>query len=210
MVSLFLGLIIGIVISAPIGPVGLFTIQRILTQGRVAGIVSGAGAATADTFYGGLAALGLSAVSGFLANDRIWIYMGAGVLCFWVGLRAIFFRPMRKAKIPHYSSRGLIWDYASSVLLALANPLTILFFIVTFTVLHLDHTGTEKFLLTVIGIFTGCLLSWTFLAIMTTRFRAALDSRLLTRINRISAAIIVTLGVFAILSAVRLFIVHTR
>ncbi|MHB8346024.1 MAG: LysE family translocator [Acidiferrobacterales bacterium] len=210
MVSLFLGLIIGVVISVPIGPVGLFTIQRILTQGLVSGIVSGAGVATADTFYGGLAALGLSAVSGFLANDRIWIYMGAGVLCFWVGLRAISFRPMRKATFPHYSSRGLIWDYVSSVLLAMANPLTILFFIVTFTVLHLDHTGTEKFLLTIIGIFSGCLLSWTFLAIMTTHFRAVLDSRILIRINRISAAIIVTLGVFATLSAVRLFIVHPR
>ncbi|MHB1567497.1 MAG: LysE family translocator [Acidiferrobacter sp.] len=208
MTSLLFGILIGIFISAPIGPVGLLTIQRTLTQGRVAGFVSGAGAATADTFYGGLAALGLSAVSGFLAHDQMWIYLGAGIVCFWMGLRAIYFHPMKKVSVPHYSGRGLFWDYTSSIALALANPLTIIFFIVAFTILHIDHTGTEKFLLTVVGIFTGCLAAWASLAMITTHFHAVLNPKIIMRINRISASILLVLGLIATVTAIHIFMVR--
>lgn len=204
MASLLLGLIIGIVISAPIGPVGLLTIQRTLTQGRIAGIISGAGAATADTFYGGLAALGLSAVSGFLAADRFWIHLGAGILCLWFGLRSIFFRPIRQTTIPNYSGKGLLWNYASSILLTLANPLTILVFIIAFTALRIDHSGVEKLFLTVGGIFIGCLLWWAFLSFTTARLHAALHARTLSMINRISATFILSLGILAIVSAIHI------
>ncbi|MHB8254944.1 MAG: LysE family translocator [Acidiferrobacter sp.] len=209
MTSLLLGILVGICISAPIGPVGLLTIQRTLAQGRLAGFVSGAGAATADTFYGGLAALGLSEVSGFLVHDQMWIYLGASILCFWIGLRAIFFHPMKKVPFPHHSSQGLFWNYISSIALALANPLTIVFCIVAFAILNIDHTGTEEFLLTVMGIFTGCLFAWASLAIITTHFHAALNNRMIVRINRISASIILVIGLIATVSAVHMFIART-
>ncbi len=208
MTSLLLGILIGICISAPVGPVGVLTIQRTLAQGRVAGFVSGAGAATADTFYGGLATLGLSAVSGFLAHDQMWIYLGAGIVCFWIGLRAIYFHPMKHVPVPQYSGRGLFWDYTSSIALALVNPLTILFFIVAFTVLHIDHTGAEEWIFTVVGIFTGCLFAWASLALITTHFHAVLNPKLIRRINRISASIILVLGLIATVTAVHIVIVR--
>lgn len=197
----FLGLIIGVVTSAPIGPVGLLTIQRTLTQGRLAGILSGAGAATADAFYGALAGLSLSVVSSFLASARFWIHIGAGILCLWFGGRAIFFRPLRHASTHRYSGRGLLWNYASSALLTLANPLTILFFIVVFTTLRLDHSNFTRLLSTVAGIFAGCLLWWTILALATARLHTRLHSRTLIMINRISAVFILALGVVALVSA---------
>ncbi|MHB8253686.1 MAG: LysE family translocator [Acidiferrobacter sp.] len=196
-----LGLIIGVITSAPIGPVGLLTIQRTLTQGRFAGILSGAGAAAADAFYGALAGLSLSVVSHFLTSARFWIHLGAGVLCLWFGSRAIFFRPLRQTPTNRYSSRGLLWNFASSALLTLANPLTILFFIVVFTTLRLDHSDTFHLLLTVVGIFSGCLLWWITLTLLTARLHNRLHSRTLIMINRVSAVFIIALGVIALGSA---------
>jgi threonine/homoserine/homoserine lactone efflux protein len=196
-----LGLIIGLVTSAPIGPVGLLAIQRTLTHGRLAGILSGAGAAVADAFYAGLADLSLSVVSGFLASARLWIHLGAGLLCLWLGGRAIFFRPLRQAPTRRYSGRGLVWHFISSALLTLANPLTILFFIVVFTTLQLDHADTNRLLLTVAGVFTGCLVWWTALSLTTAHLHNRLHSRTLIMINRISAIFIITLGILALGSA---------
>lgn len=207
--SFFLGLIIGIVTSAPIGPVGLLTIQRTLSQGRFAGILSGAGAATADAFYGGLAGLGLGAVAGFLAHQRLWIHIAAGVLCLWFGLRAMFFRPRHHRQTRAYSGRGLLWNYASAILLTLANPLTVLFFIVVFAALHLDHVSLMRLLLTVAGIFSGCVVWWTGLTLTTARLHTYLHARTLMIINRTSAVIIIGVGIVTIAMAVHIAVFPT-
>ncbi|MDA8361494.1 MAG: LysE family transporter [Gammaproteobacteria bacterium] len=204
MASFLLGLIIGIITSAPIGPVGLLTIQRTLTQGRMAGILSGAGAATADAFYGGLAGLGLGVVSGFLARQEFWIHLGAGVVCLWFGVRGMRFQPVKAAAANRYSGRGLLWNYLSMVLLTLANPLTILFFIVVFTTLHLDRNSLTGLLFTMTGLFTGCFLWWTALTLTTAHLHTQLRSRTLVLINRISALTIIGVGLAAIASAAQL------
>jgi threonine/homoserine/homoserine lactone efflux protein len=196
-----IGLIVGMVISLPIGPVGLLTIQRTLTQGRFAGIVTGAGAATMDACYGALAGLGLHAVSRFLTSARFWIYLGAGILCLWFGVRAVAFRPVRQTPAHRYSGRGLTWNYVSSVLLTLANPLTILFFIVVFTALRLDKASSAHLLFTIGGIFCGCLLWWTTVSLATARLHTRVHARILTRINHVSAVLIIILGVVALASA---------
>ncbi len=196
-----LGVLVGIITSAPIGPVGLLTIQRTLIYGRLAGIMSGTGAALADAFYAGLAALGLGIVAGFLATARFWIHLGAGILCLWFGGRALWFRPRRQAPNQGYSRRGLTWTLISAALLTLANPLTILFFIVVFTTLQLDHPDTPRLLLLVLGIFVGCLLWWTGLSLVTARLHTRLHAHTLVIINRISAAFIILLGVIALGSA---------
>ena len=202
MASFVLGLIIGIVISAPIGPVGLLTIQRTLTQGRVAGILSGAGAATADAFYGGLAGLGLGVVSGFLNRQQFWIHLSAGLICLWFGGRALFFQPLRATPAQRYSGRGLLWNYMSMILLTLANPLTVLFFIVVFTTLHLERNSFSGLLFTVGGLFTGCFLWLTALTLTTAHLHTQLRSRTLLFINRTSAVIIISVGIVALASAV--------
>ncbi len=197
----FLGLIVGIITSAPIGPVGLLAIQRTLAHGRLAGILSGAGAAAADAFYAGIEGLSLSVVANFLASARFWIHLGAGILCLWFGARAFFFQPRRRTPAHRYGGPGVVWTFVSSYLLTLANPLTILFFIVVFTTLQLDHSSLPRLLSLVAGIFTGCLLWWIALSLVTARLHTQLESRTLILINRLSAIFIIILGIVALVSA---------
>lgn len=194
----FLGLIVGIITSAPIGPVGLLTIQRTLTHGRISGVLSGAGAALADALYAGVAGLSLSVVSKFLASARIWIHLGAGILCLWFGARALYFRPLRRTTTRGYGGPGVTWTFVSSLLLTLANPLTILFFIVVFTTLQLDHPQPLRLLSLVAGIFSGCLLWWVGLTLATARLHTRLEARTLTLINRVSATFIIVLGLISL------------
>ena len=60
------GLIIGFSIAAPVGPIGVLCIHRTLMKGRISGLISGFGAATADAIYGCIAAFGLTFISSFL------------------------------------------------------------------------------------------------------------------------------------------------
>lgn len=66
MIILFLkGLMIGLAIAAPVGPIGLLCIHRSLSDGFKLGLMTGLGAAIADGVYGAVAAFSLSAVSSF-------------------------------------------------------------------------------------------------------------------------------------------------
>ncbi len=81
--GLFLqGVQLGFSIAAPVGPIGLLCIRRTLAEGRLAGFVSGLGAATADAAYGSVAAFGLSFASDILVSQSRWLRLAGGLfLC---------------------------------------------------------------------------------------------------------------------------------
>src|SRR5512134_3594586 len=80
------GLVIGFSIAAPVGPIGVLCIRRTLAQGRVAGLVSGLGAATADAFYGSVAGFGLTFLSGFLLGQQQWLRLVGGLFLLYLGV----------------------------------------------------------------------------------------------------------------------------
>ena len=61
---------IGFLVAAPVGPIGILCIKRSLTKGRMSGLITGIGAATADTLYGCIAAFGMTTVSNLLLNYK--------------------------------------------------------------------------------------------------------------------------------------------
>ncbi len=92
----FRGRIIGFVIAAPVGPIGVLCIHRTLTEGKIHGLISGLGAATADAVYGSIAALGLTFISSFLIEQQLWFrIIGAIFLC-GLGIRTIFSKAAKK------------------------------------------------------------------------------------------------------------------
>src|SRR5690606_30664707 len=81
------GLAIGFAIAAPVGAIGLLCIRRTLADGRLAGFVSGLGAATADALYGAVAALGLTAISGALMAHQDAVRLIGGLFLCYLGVR---------------------------------------------------------------------------------------------------------------------------
>src|SRR5260370_572217 len=76
------GMIFGLSVAAPVGPMGVLRIRRTLADGRMVGLVPGLGTATADACYGAIAAFGLTFISTFLVDQQFWLRLiGGAFLC---------------------------------------------------------------------------------------------------------------------------------
>src|SRR5262245_65899393 len=93
----FRGLIIGFSIAAPVGPIGVLVIRRTLAEGRLAGLVTGLGAATADAFYGCVAAFGLTFVTSLLLGQQLSVRLIGGLFLCYFEARAFLAAPIARA-----------------------------------------------------------------------------------------------------------------
>ncbi len=202
MTILFLvrGLLIGLSIAAPVGPIGVLCIRRTLAAGRLTGFVSGLGAATADAFYGSVAGFGLTAISSLLIEQRFWLRLLGGLFLCYLGIRTLLARPAEQAASA--SSTSLAGAYASTLALTITNPATILSFVAIFAGLGIASTGGNYLAsgVLVLGVFLGSACWWFLLSSGISLFRAKVGTRQLRWVNRLSGGIILAFGVLALLS----------
>ncbi|MCG8636618.1 MAG: LysE family transporter [Desulfobacterales bacterium] len=193
------GIIIGFSIAAPVGPIGILTIDRSLRYGPSAGLATGLGAAAADAVYGCVAGFGLTFISGFLlAWNTPILGIGSLFLC-WLGLG--FLRNPQSAS-PRTGSRFTTYPSAffSAFFLTLTNPMTIMAFTAIFAGLGLGMAG-ENYLaagMLVSGVFSGSALWWLILAVGTGRLKQRLGDGMLGQISRAAGFILLGFGVWSI------------
>ncbi len=194
------GLAIGFSIAAPVGPIGVLCIRRTLVQGRLCGFASGLGAATADAAYGCIAGFGLTAVSNLMVSQQSWLRLLGGLFLCYLGVKSCFARPARSAPAP--KSGALAGAYASTFLLTLTNPMTILSFAAVFAGLGLGGGATDydSAALLVLGVFLGSAAWWLFLSGGVGLFREKLNDDHFRWVNRISGTIIAGFGLLTLVS----------
>ncbi|MGB3701868.1 MAG: LysE family transporter [Anaerolineales bacterium] len=198
-------LLIGFSIAAPVGPIGILCIRRTLAEGRRAGMISGLGAATADAFYGAIAAFGLTFISSFLINQSIWLRLGGGLFLIYLGFKTFFAKPHdMEAPISSYeNNEGMLNFYMSTLFLTISNPLTILSFAAIFAGFGAVSFNSQDYLASavmVLGIFIGSSTWWFILTYTTGLARNRINSTTLIWINRIAGAIILIFGILALIS----------
>ena len=179
------GIVIGFSIAAPVGPIGVLCIRRTLADGSTTGLLTGFGAAT-DAVYGAIAAIGLTALTGALVGGQMWIRLIGGAFLLYLGLRTLLAKPAaRAAETP--GRAGLLGAFASTFLLTLTNPMTILSFVAVFAALGLGTTHPEPLSAAglVIGVFAGSALWWLTLSAAVAMFRSRFDARGLRWVNRV-------------------------
>lgn len=193
------GILIGFAMAVPVGPIGIMCIRKTLTEGRLRGLVVGLGAATADLFYGSVAAFGLTIISDTLNSQRIWIRLVGGALLLFLGIKT--FRALPKDPKRHINSSGKLRSYLTTMFLTLTNPLTIFAFIAVFAALGLgDGLGYFSASVLVIGVFIGSGLWFLLLSSGALYFKDRLDLLGLRWVNRIAGILIIISGVIAVLS----------
>ena len=198
---LFKGIVLGFSIAAPVGPIGVLCIRRTLADGRVHGLVSGLGAATADAIYGTIAAFGLSFISDLLIGQQNWIRLIGGTFLCYLGLRTLLSKPAEQAA--QASGRGLVGAYTSTLFLTITNPATILSFAAIFAGLGIasgaggNHSAA---VVLVLGVFTGSALWWFLLSGGVSLFRHRFNLRTMGWVNRFSGLIIIGFGLLALVS----------
>jgi len=196
------GLVIGFSIAAPVGPIGVLCIRRTLSDGRAAGFVSGLGAATADAVYGSIAGFGLTAISGALVGGQGWLRLVGGLFLCYLGMRTLRPRPI-DGGVPGAAppARGLAGAYATTFVLTLTNPMTIISFAAIFAGLGIaaaQDYGSAALL--VAGVFAGSALWWFLLSGITSSVRGRMRPGSLRWVNLAAGVIITSFGVLALLS----------
>ena len=197
--GLFLrGLVIGFSIAAPVGPIGVLCIRRTLADGQLSGLVSGLGAATADGMYGCVAGFGLTFISSALIDQQMWLRLFGGLFLCYLGIKTLLSKPAEQAARADRS--GLLGVYASTFLLTVTNPLTILSFAAIFAGLGLANTGGNyaSALVLVLGVFHGSAAWWLLLSGGVGLLREKFNTQALLWVNRISGTIITVFGMIAL------------
>lgn len=190
------GVLVGIIIAVPAGPVGVLCIRRTIFHGRLAGFASGLGASTADAVFGIIAGFGLTVVSDLLIGYQDWLRLGGTGFLLTIGIRALTADPLRGAQAER-DPEGLLADYASTFVLTITNPITILAFLAIFA--GIGFSGPQatvgRAAVLVLGVWLGSLLWWAALAVGAGMVRLSFDRDHLVWINRASGGILVLSGV---------------
>lgn len=195
------GLLIGLSIAAVVGPMSVLCIQRTLHKGQLYGLVSGLGVATADAVYGCVAGFGLTVIATFLVSQQAWIRIIGGLFLIYLGIKAILTAPSERAADAK-GANSFFGAYASTFLLTLTNPMTILSFAAIFAGIGVGGAKSSVLSATLVvgGVFLGSALWWFLLTGSISLLRRKFTPLWLLWINKISGCIITLFGLLALLS----------
>lgn len=202
------GLAIGVLISAPMGPIGMLCIQRTLNKGRWPAFFTGLGAALSDLVYCLLTGLGLSFITDFVeANQLILQIIGSVVLAVFA---VYLFRknPARKLATPSDHPNTYWTDFGSGFLLTFSNPLILFFIIGLFARFNflLPEFKYYHYISGYISIFAGALLWWFTITYFVNKVRSHFNVRSLWLINRIIGGLLLTMAVVGLIMGVKDYI----
>jgi threonine/homoserine/homoserine lactone efflux protein len=191
------GVAAGLIIAAPVGPVNVLCIRRTLEKGWKSGIVSGFGAAFADTLYGAVAGFSISLVIQFLLREEFWIRLIGGILLMGIGV-VYYFKAPGSLKGGKDSSAHS--DFVSALLLTATNPTTVLSFLAVLATLGLGrHRPLWQTSFLVAGIFCGSMAWWVILASGVNLLRGKVTDRTMGWMNRVAGIAIAGFGLVNVL-----------
>jgi threonine/homoserine/homoserine lactone efflux protein len=188
------GMGFGLAVAAPVGPMAVLCMRRSLAQGWRPGLATGAGIAVGDGLYACVAVAGLAGLSHFMLAHERPLHLAAGLFLLYLGLKTAFARRAGADTPPPVVAAGRA--FASSVLLTLTNPPTIIMFAAIFA--SLSPPGgfaPASALATVGGVFAGSLLWWCGMVACVSAVRHAIGARARRWIDRVAGAALALFGI---------------
>ena len=185
---IFKGMLIGMIASAPMGPVGILCVQRTLNKGRWYGFATGIGAAVSDIFYAGITGLGMTFVMDLVDNSqtRFYLQIGGSLLLLAFGWYTYRTDPTRKM---HQSGqqKGTLWyNIWTAFLVTFSNPLIVFLFLALyaqFAFVLPDHPF--EMIVGFLSIVGGALLWWWGLTWLVDKIRTKFDADGIRIINQV-------------------------
>lgn len=192
------GLLIGIVVSAPVGPVNVICIGRALHFGFWPAVLAGVGAALGDGLLALIAAFGISAAAEAVTSHSEFIKLVGGVILIVFGGFIIATPPHGSPRAAAHMGDSAVRIVPATFLITITNPGALLGFIGIFGGMigndllpEGDYTAAALMVLAVSG---GALLWWAGLAAFVSRIRHLLSERTLRRINIVSGILLAAFG----------------
>ena len=196
------GIILGLTVSMPLGPIGIILINRTIKRGMLSGFFSGLGMATADTLLAFLAGIGFTVIVSFINKERYIISVITGLIILGVGLKVYLSNPVKDIRNREKSEKSLWRDYYSVFVLSISNPYTIFIFVAFFSGVHVNGNVRPELVpfFLIPGVLVGTISWWFFLSYFVSRFKKNIRLRLIVRINKVAGIVIMVIGVIVLLS----------
>lgn len=197
------GLLIGFLIAAPVGPVGILCIRAASIGRYGVSLATGLGAALADTFYAAVAAFSLVTITNFISRHDFSLKLFGGVLISWVGYY-IFKTPPQKHPLEGKKETGL-QGFTSAFLVTLSNPVVLLIFAAAFATLGISpiEDSWDQGIILITGVCLGASIWWIILSTVILLIHHKLSSQHLLWINRLSGLIVIGFGASILLSLLK-------
>lgn len=203
---MFRGVLIGLLVSAPMGPIGMLVIQRTLSRGRWPAFFTGLGAGLSDLIYCLLTGLGLSFVTDFIETHQSLLQIiGSVVLAVYAGY--LFVSNPSRALAPGAVKAAPTWwkDFGTGFLFTFSNPLILFLIIGLFARFSFLAPEFEAYhyVAGYVSILAGAVLWWFVVTWFVNKVRAHFNLRSMWLLNRIIAIIILVMGAVGIVTALR-------
>jgi len=190
------GFIIGVLVSAPMGPVGLLCIQRSLNKGQWHGFFSGVGAAFSDLIYAGITCLGMGFVIDYVTGHQGMLQIVGSILMLAFGIYIFRSNPSKRLQKPKESGNSFYQDIVSAFFLTLANPFIIFLYIALFARFNFIVPDDKWFsiMLGLSSLVGGALSWWLLITFIAGKLRKVFNVRGLWILNRIVGEVIIVLS----------------
>jgi len=199
------GILIGFLVSIPLGPIGVLVIQRTVNKSRIAGFLSGMGAAISDTLYAIIAGFSLTFLIDLIREYEIFLQAIGALVLLGLGIHLFFKNPATDLRRNKLRGNTHFKDIVSTFLVTFSNPLSVFIFLAVFTssgvAVNLEHPYHSFFL--ILGIFTGAIIWWFSLSGIVSLFRHKINLRILWWINKSAGAIIVVFVLVTVLVVIQ-------
>jgi threonine/homoserine/homoserine lactone efflux protein len=187
------GILIGLLVSIPLGPMGILVIQRTVNKSRVAGLLSGIGAALSDTLYAIIAGFSLTFAINFIRENEILFQSIGAMVLLAMGIHIFFKNPVTDLRRKRLRGNTHFKDMISSFLVTFSNPLSVFVFLAVFAssgvAINLEKPYHAFFV--ILGIFAGAFIWWFSLSGIVSLFRHKMNLRILWWINKTAGVVIV-------------------
>lgn len=190
------GMIIGIVASAPMGPVGVLCVQRTLNKGRWYGFATGVGAAISDLIYAAIAGFGMSFVVDIIENPIIayWIKVAGSILLFIFGVWTFRSNPAQQIRPVSKNKSNLVHNFITGFLVTISNPLILFLFVAMFGQFTFVVNNFVPQIVGYVFIVVGALIWWFGLTWLINKVRNRFDVRGIWIINRVIGVIVMVVS----------------
>ncbi len=202
---IFKGMLIGIIASAPMGPVGVLCVQRTLNKGRWYGFVTGVGAAVSDIVYAAIAGYGMAYMMDFINNEhyRFYLQIAGSLMLLIFGIYTYRTDPLRKAHKSGNKKGSLVHNGITAFFVTFSNPLIILLFVATyaqFAFVMPDHP--VEMCVGFMSIVGGALLWWFGLTWLIDQIRGKFDANGIRIINQVIGVIVMISSVVIMIGSI--------
>lgn len=197
---LWKGFIIGVIVSAPLGPVGVLCIQRTLNKGRWYGFVTGIGAALSDICYALLTGYGMSFVFDYVNKNIFYLQLIGSVMLLAFGVYTFRSNPVKSLRPPSGNKGTYLHNFITAFFVTLSNPLIIFLFIGLFARFSFAGGGAlvSETVLGYLSIILGALSWWFGITYFVNKVRAQFNLRGIWMLNRIIGSVVVIVSVLGL------------